>query len=192
MIDVAIESRLVAQLRSRDSRSREAALAQLFDLLGRPLLQLCLRVTCDPTDAEDAVQETFVDVLRGIDGFRSDARLSTWVFRVAIRAALRIRTRRATRREQAPVERDDDEAPHAREIEGAGPDPSAIAQERESTAKILAAIERLPLAQRTVLGLAALDEMPQTEVAEILGVPVGTVYSRLSAAREQLRVELAR
>lgn len=192
MIDLAIESRLVTQLRGRDARAREAALAELFQLVGRPLFQLCLRVTCDPTDAEDAVQETFVDVLRGLSGFRSDARFSTWVFRIAIRAALRVRSRRTKRSAVASAHGDGLDAQDALDVEGRGVDPSALAEEREATAKILAAIDRLPLAQRTVLGLAALDEMPQTEIAEILGVPVGTVYSRLNAAREQLREELAR
>lgn len=192
MIDLAVETRLVAQLRGRDARARERALSELFELVGRPLFQLCLRVTCDPTDAEDAVQETFVDVLRGIEGFRSDARLSTWVFRIAIRAALRVRSRRTKRSAFTSMHGDDPDAKDALDVEGRGVDPSVLAQEREATAKILAAIDRLPVAQRTVLGLAALDEMPQTEIAAILGVPVGTVYSRLNAAREQLREELAR
>jgi RNA polymerase sigma-70 factor (ECF subfamily) len=185
VIDPSVEARIVAALRGRDARAREAALGELFALVGRPLQQLCLRVAGDATDADDAVQETFVDVLRGLGGFRADARLSTWMFRIAIRAALRVRSRRGrAERDVAAFEQHD--------VRVDAPDPGDVAIERESTARVLAAIERLPAAQRTVLGLAALDEMPQAEIAAILGVPVGTVYSRLSAARASLRALLAR
>lgn len=193
MIDPVIEARLLAELRNGDGTRRAAALAELFEQLGRPLFQLCLRIACDPTDAEDSVQETFVDVLRGLPTFRGEARFSTWIFRVAVRAAMRVRSRRG-RADRAHTSLD------GAEIEGSGAaggehdpqDPSALAQQREGAANVLAAIERLPAAQRTVLGLAALDDMPQAEIAAILGIPVGTVYSRLSAARERLREELAR
>jgi RNA polymerase sigma-70 factor (ECF subfamily) len=191
VIDPATEARLVARLREADDGARAAALNELFERLGRPLFQLCLRVTCDPTDAEDAVQETFVDVLRGLGGFRADARLATWIFRIAIRAATRVRSRR--RRAPASLAGvDPDELRVAgAELHGA-PDPGAVALERESVANLLAAMERLPAGQRVVLGLAALEELPQTEIAAILGIPVGTVYSRLSAARERMRKERAR
>lgn len=191
MIDPSIETRIVAALRGRDARAREAALDELFALLGRPVRELCLRVAGDATDADDAVQETFVDVLRAIGGFRSDARLSTWIFRVAIRAALRVRSRR--RRADRDGEALDGDVVASDARPGAdAQDPGELAIEREGTARVLAAIERLPVAQRTVLGLAALEEMPQADIAAVLGIPVGTVYSRLSAARASLRALLER
>ncbi len=192
MIDPAIETRLVAVLRGRDARAREAALAELFEHVGRPLRELCLRVAGDATDADDAVQEAFCDVLRGIGGFRSDARLSTWLFRIAIRAALRVRSRRGRTESRETPAIDGVATDGAQRCGGDAQDPGDVAIERESTARVRAAIERLPAAQRTVLGLAALEEMPQAEIAAILGIPLGTVYSRLGAARESLRRELAR
>lgn len=191
MIDPTIETRLVAALQGRDERAREAALAELFEHVGRPVRDLCLRVAGDASDADDAVQDTFFDVVRGIRGFRSESRLSTWLFRVAIRAALRVRSRRGRTEAREIAARDGisaDSIPHDRDAQ----DPGAVAIEREDTARVLAAIERLPAAQRTVLGLAAIEEMPQTEIAAILGIPVGTVYSRLGAARASLRALLAR
>lgn len=182
MIDPALEGRWLELLRAGGG-GREEALREMLAQLGKPLFQLCLRVAGDATDAEDAVQETFVDVLRGIAGFRGEARLTTWIFRIAIRVATRVRNRRV-RRGHASFEAV--EWPAASTA-----DPSTSAQQRENAARILAAIGRLPAAQRTVLALAALDELPQTEVAAILGVPVGTVYSRLNAARARLRDELA-
>lgn len=193
MIETSVEARLVAELRGRDRRARDRALDELFQLVGRPLFQLCLRVTCRPADAEDAVQETFVDVLRGIDGFRADARLTTWLFRVAIRAALRVKSR-GERAERVSARAFDDvgiDERAAPETSGER-DPAALAAEREGAARVLSAIARLPAAQRTVLGLAALEDLPRAQIAEILGVPIGTVDSRLHAARETLRVELER
>lgn len=194
MIEPEIEARLVAELRGGDERARAAALSELFGQLGRPLFQLCLRIACDPTDAEDALQETFVDVLRGLPGFRADARFSTWVFRIAIRAAMRVRSRRdrAGRHDLSSLDGLGLEQVESQNGGRDAQDPGELAQQRESAANVLAAIERLPAAQRTVLGLAALDDMPQTEIAAILGIPVGTVYSRLNTARERLREELAR
>lgn len=191
MIDAALEARLVRELGSRDAQTRTAALAELFECLGRPLYQVCLRVACDPTDAEDARQETFVEVLRALPNFRGEARFSTWVFRIAIRAALRVKSKRTSERERTVSPLDNDPLAAVSGRERGEEDPSALALEREGAAKVLAAIERLPAAQRAVLALAALDDLPQVEIAEILGLPVGTVYSRLSAARERLREELA-
>lgn len=189
MIEPSVEARLVADLLGRDRRARDRALDELFQLAGRPLFQLCLRVTCRPADAEDAVQETFVDVLRGIDGFRADARLTTWLFRVAIRAALRVKSR-SERAEHVSARAFDaaeiDERGTA-ETGGRG-DPAALAAEREGAARVLSAIARLPAAQRTVQVL----QRREAQIAEILGVPVGTVDSRLHAARETLRAELER
>lgn len=186
MIDPAIEQRLVAELGSRDASTRAAALGELYDHVGERLRALCLRVACDRTDADDAVQETFVDVMRGLSSFRAESRLSTWIFRIAIRAAMRVRNRRGRVDRRGAAQADESHAGDP------ALDPGVIAIEREGTERVLAAIERLDAPQRAVLALAALDDVPQTEIAAILGVPVGTVYSRLFAARENLRAELAR
>ncbi len=138
-------------------------------------------MTGRPDLADDAVQETFVDVLRGADGFRGDARLTTWLYRIAVRAATRVSTR--ARRRSAPL-------PEELAVGTDGP-PEALAQ-REGAARILAAMSRLPAAQRAVLALGALDGLPHTEIAEVLGVPPGTVYSRLHQARAEMREALER
>lgn len=185
MIDPALERRLALVLRSRDARTRAAAIGELFEALRRPLSALCLRITCDPGDAEDALQEAAVDALRGCTAFRGDAKLSTWLWRIALRAALRIRARRRRPRAER-AELDPDDLVHP-EVE-----PAERLAAREEAKRLLAALGRLPAAQRVVLALAALDSLPQTEIAEVLGIPVGTVYSRLHGARERLARELER
>lgn len=193
MIDPEVEAALVARLRSGDARVRAEATADAFERLGEPLFQLCLRVTCDPADAEDARQEAFVDVLRGLSSFRGDARFSTWVFRIALRAAARLRSRRR-RHDEARVEWSEpssDERPAVGvDASGDSGEPSRQLERREGALRLLTVISRLPFAQRAVLALAALEDLPRADIAEILGIPLGTVDSRLHAARESLRREL--
>ena len=180
VIDPTTERRLLAALRGPDTAARDAAMGELHAVTSRALFQLCLRVACNGADAEDAVQETFVDLLRGVRSFRGDAKLTTWLFRIAIRAATRIRNRGAHR--------------HYGVFDGdvAGEDdPVARAAERENAARLLAAIDELPAAQRAVIGLAAIQGIEHGEIAAVLGIPVGTVWSRLHEARERLRVLLA-
>ncbi|MBI5433783.1 MAG: sigma-70 family RNA polymerase sigma factor [Planctomycetes bacterium] len=193
MIDPQVEASLVARLKSDDGRVRAAAKTEAFNRLGEPVFQLCLRVTCDPADAEDARQEAFVDILRALSSFRGEARFSTWVFRVALRAATRVRSRRR-RHDESRVdwtELTNEPGSSAVGDESRGQeDPSRELERREGALRLLAAISRLPFAQRAVLALAALEDVPRAEIAAVLGIPLGTVDSRLNAARESLRREL--
>ena len=181
MIDPATEARLLAALRSGDRKAHDAAIGELHARTARPLFQLCLRIACDAADADDAVQETFVLVLRGVRSFRGEAKLSTWLFRIAIRAATRVRNRSATRRHTVV---DTSQLP-------GGDDPVAQAADRENAARLLEAIDELPAAQRAVVGLAAIEGIAHAEIAAVLGIPVGTVASRLHEARDRLRALLA-
>lgn len=180
MIELDTEQRLLAGLRSAAAASRDRAMQDLHDCLGQKLFHVCLRVACDPNDAEDALQEAYLDVLRGVGAFRGESRLSTWLFQIAVRAALRTRHRRRRR----PLADLGDHEP------GGGADPVAAAIEREHANALLAAIAELPAAQRSVLGLASLQGMSHADVAAVLGIPVGTVGSRLFEAKQRLRAVL--
>lgn len=180
MIDAATSERLASALSGADHAAREQAMAELHARTARPLFQVCLRVACNTVDADDAVQETFVDLLRGIRSFRGDAKLTTWLFRLAIRVAIRVRNRQSAARQSAI---------DAADLPG-DDDPVASAAERENAERLLAAIAELPVAQRAVVALAAIDGLPHAEIAAVLGIPVGTVGSRLHEARDRLRVLL--
>jgi len=183
VIAAELQSAWALSLRSTDRQERERALEAVCAAFHRPLFQLALRVTCNAADAEDALQETWFDLAQGIAGFRAEAKLSTWLFRIAIRHAARIKSRRHSR---ATLELDE-----AGAVPG-GQDPSRAAEELDAARRLLGAIAQLPLEQRIVLGLAVGDELPYAEIAGILGVPEGTVSSRLHAAREGLRSRLER
>jgi len=169
------------QLRSSSRDERERALAAVCAAFQGPLFQMALRITCNAADADDALQETWLDVSRGIVGFRAEAKLSTWLFRIAIRHAARVRNQR---RSKAGLELDEASAA-PREA-----DPAHLAGELDAAKRLLKAIAKLPLEQRVVLGLAVGDELPYAEIATILGIPEGTVASRLHAARDNLRARL--
>jgi DNA-directed RNA polymerase specialized sigma24 family protein len=92
LIGAEREALLLAGLRGVPEE-RERALAELFERTRTGLFALALRMTGRPDLADDAVQETFVDVLRGAAGMRGEARLTTWLYRVAVRAAARVAAR---------------------------------------------------------------------------------------------------
>ena len=169
------EARILALLRG-PAPDRERGLRELHEHTRKALFGLALRITGRPELADDAVQEAYVDVVRGIGGFRGEAKLTTWLYRITLRAAMRVAARGHRKVEALPDELVDRRA-----------GPAASAASRDSAARILAALAALPAPQRAVLALNALKGLPQTEIAQILGVPEGTVHSRLHAAREQLR-----
>jgi RNA polymerase sigma-70 factor, ECF subfamily len=171
------EAQWIAGLASNAEPARRAALDAIYRAYGTGLLGLCLRITCCQSDAEDALQETFVQLLRCAQSFRGDSSLRTWVTRIAIRSALAIRARRSQRPASELTEDSHDSS--------AGP--AERAADNEGAARLLAAIAKLPAEQRIVLGLAAFEGLKGVDIAEVLGIPEGTVYSRLHTAREKLR-----
>lgn len=181
MIDERDEARL-SQALAGSKRQQQDALREPFEHLRGPLFGMALRMTGRPDLADDAVQEALVDVLRGAHTFRAEARLTTWVYRIALRAATRVAARARTRRSAALPE----------ELTGRAPDPAQTTEQRDAAARILRAIASLSAPQRAVVALSALEDVPLVEVAKILGVPEGTVHSRLHAARAKLRDALGR
>jgi RNA polymerase sigma-70 factor (ECF subfamily) len=167
------------------ARGDRAAVGRAFERVfaehREQVLAVCLRLTGNAADAEDALQECFVDVLRGLPGFRGESRLTTWIYRIAIRAAGRVRAR-SLRRRGVPLERASEPAV----------EPRVPIEEREAVDAVLEALAELALEHRTVIALCSIEGLDAKEVAEILGVPPGTVWSRLARARELLRERLAR
>jgi len=141
--------------------------------LSRRLLALCLHLCGNAADAEDALQETLLAL--HVARFRGESSVETFAYRVALRIALRIKSRRR----QAGEPSGEPAASGAGAIEAAA-----------DVAKVLQAMARLPTEQRAVLSLFALEGLKHKEIAEVLGVPEGTVWSRLHAARKRLQMEL--
>jgi RNA polymerase sigma factor (sigma-70 family) len=163
-------------------RGDDDALGVLYDRFGRLAFRLAFRILRDRALAEDAVQEAFLAVWRSADAYKRErAKPSTWILTVVHRRAVDIVRREQSRRGE-PLE----VAPEP----SAGPaDEDAVLRDRR--AAVQAALTELPGDQRQALELAYYGGLTQSELAERLGVPLGTVKSRMFAGLGRLRELLA-
>src|SRR5438874_13279472 len=165
------------------SRSDSEALAELYDRFGRVAYGLALRVLRDDKLAEDAVQEGFLTAWRNADRFMPErAKASTWILTLVHRRAVDL-VRREDRRRAEPLAEGVEPAPT-----GSAEDDAWLRFERE---RVQAALRRLPDQQREALELAYYGGFSQSELAERLGQPVGTIKSRMFTGLARLRELLA-
>ena len=156
----------------------ERALGVLYDRFGRVAYGVALQVLRDRALAEDAVQEAFLAIWRSAERYRLErAKPSTWILTLVHRRAVDL-VRREDRRRAEPL----DDPPEA-----AGGEVPEEAGLRERRAAVQAALGRLPDDQRQALELAYYGGLTQSELAERLGVPLGTVKSRMFAGLTRLR-----
>jgi RNA polymerase sigma-70 factor (ECF subfamily) len=160
------------------------------------VFRLARRLTGNDGDAQDAVQETFLQVYRGLPSFRGDARFSTWMYRIATNAALmqrRARARRPAESLESYLPRFDVAGGHAAtpaELQ-APCQAEEVLDRRLLAEKARAGIDRLPDLYREAFVLRDLEELPTSEVAEVLGLEAATVRQRVHRARLMLRGYLA-
>jgi RNA polymerase sigma-70 factor (ECF subfamily) len=160
------------------ARSEESALAELYDRYGRTAYGLALRVLRDQTLAEDAVQEAFLTVWRTASRFVPErGKASTWILTLVHRRAVDT-VRREQRRRGEALDRAAEPV-----VEGVEED-AWLHLQRE---RVQAALRRLPDAQREALELAYYGGFSQSELAERLGQPLGTIKSRMFTGLSRLR-----
>ncbi|MEN3342211.1 MAG: hypothetical protein V7644_1615 [Actinomycetota bacterium] len=160
------------------ARSEQAALEELYDRYGRAAYGLALRVLRDAALAEDAVQEAFLAVWRTAPRFVPErGAASAWILTLVHRRAVDV-VRREQRRRAEPLEQ-------VMEQGGGGADEEAwLRLQRE---RVQAALQQLPDPQREALELAYYGGFTQSELAERLGQPIGTIKSRMFAGLARLR-----
>ena len=162
------------------ARGDEDALAELYDRIGRIGYGLALRVLRDERHAEDAVQEAFLQVWRSAATFRAErAKASTWILTLVHRRAVDL-VRREERRQADPLTDDSAAGIAPEETDEA----AWLRFERE---RVQAALKQLPDVQREALELAYYGGFSQSELADRLGVPLGTIKSRMFAGLARLR-----
>jgi RNA polymerase sigma-70 factor (ECF subfamily) len=184
------EGDLVASCRSGDP----AAFARLVRLHEGMVFNLSARLLGDADEARDVAQEVFLQVYRMLGRFEGRSSLRTWIYRIAVNRCHNRRRfwhRRHRDREQAL-----DEGLAGREALGggggaSGASPYDEAVRRERAGRVQAALLELRFEHRSVLLLREVEGLTCAEVAVALGIPEGTVKSRLSRAREALRARLA-
>jgi RNA polymerase sigma-70 factor (ECF subfamily) len=180
------DAALLERLRSGD----EAAYEELVRTHGGRLLAVTRRFLRSEEDARDAVQDAFLSAFRGVQAFEGSARLSTWLHRIAVNAALmKLRTRR--RKPEQSIEEllpafleDGHMAAPASPWRTDEMDP---AERRELGQLLSRAIDALPEAYRNVLLLRDIEELDTEETARAMGISPGAVKTRLHRARQALR-----
>jgi RNA polymerase sigma-70 factor (ECF subfamily) len=158
---------------------------------GKKIYNFAYRMTGNPQDAEDMVQETFLRVYRSLDSFRGECNFSTWIYRIAANLCTD-KFRRMRKRPLSidfPINNEDDRLRY--EIPDDSPSPAEMAEMSELKECIMQAINNLPEDQRSVAILRDVQGLKYEEVAYCLAIPVGTVKSRLNRARLTLRTELS-
>lgn len=166
----------------RMARGDESALRELFAAYGQRLYAYALRLTGDPAAADDAVQETLVAAWRAAGSFRGEGRVVAWLLGITHHISLK-----ALRRVSQPIT----EAIENR-MDSTLPLPEEQVQSGEQAEWLRRGLEKLSPEQRSVLELVFYQGLSLNEVAAVCGCPEGTVKSRLSAARRQLRGVLSR
>lgn len=183
-------------VRDRDAVQVERCLAGdtrayrvLFDRYRESIFRVAFRLLGHEEDALDITQEAFVRAFASLDRFRGQASFKTYLTRIAVNACLDHR-----RRARPPVVALDEEQVGAggpRELARAAEnDPAEVAQSRELEAALDRAVNALPEAQRTTFLLHIVQGLTYREVAETLGVAIGTVMSRIYYARQQIQASL--
>jgi len=180
-IKQAVSARLELKLARRVAEGDRKAVEEFVDLYGGRVQALARRYA-DGADVDDLTQEIFIDIFRAIAKFEGRSQLSTWVYRVAVNHCLRFREKAAP-----PSVPYDDALEHAEASDG---NPVHCAARGELRDHVHAALGILTAEHRDVVILHELHGLTYTECAEALGVPVGTVKSRLSNAFRRLRTSL--
>ena len=187
-MDEAGLDELLRRARARDPE----ALTRLVEFYSARVFGLLYRLTRTRDAAEDLLQETFLRVVRALGQYEHVGKFEAWLFRIAANLA-RDRAR-AQRRRGAAVpagDRDVDEARGAGQHAGRPGDPEQGLVDREQGERLARAVARLSDAEREIILLRHYSELSFREIADVLGVPLGTALARAHRALGRLRQELA-
>ncbi len=184
-----------AQLLARSRCGEDEAFEQLVRQYSGRLLAVARRLLGNEHDAQDALQEAFLSAFKALAQFTGTAKLSTWLHRIVVNAALmKLRSRR--RKPEAPI---DDLLPHfdaqgewASRVTSWEAPSEVLLQRQETRALVRRCVDCLPETYRTVLLLRDIEELDTEEAASILGITPNAVKIRLHRARQVLRTLLER
>ena len=205
---LATEAQLINQIKKGD----RAALGDLLHRYQNRLFNIILRMVNHRDDAEEVTAEAMLKIVQGIHSYRGSAPIATWMIRIAMNAAISFRRKHQLRRTtsldapgglgtgrggadmgsgQGVVGHVDQSTPLREQIaDHRKPGPEQSVQQRQTMAQLQIVLERLEVKFQTVLVLRDIDEMDYPQIAETLGIPIGTVKSRLFRARLSLRHEM--
>jgi RNA polymerase sigma-70 factor (ECF subfamily) len=172
----------------RLQRGDEWAFQLLVRRFRKKIFSVAYGITLDREESKDIVQDVFLQAYRSIPGFRGDSSLATWLHRITVNRCLNWKRRWARRFKWMHVSTDttDEDAPVA-EIESPLPNPEDRVADAQTRQQIDKALKMLPEQIRTVFVLRELEGLSYEEIADVTGIKLGTVRSRLFHARKRLK-----
>lgn len=174
---------------ARFQRGQPLAFEALYDRYKDYVYRIAFLITRNSGDAEEVVQDTFMDLLRALPNYRPEgpARFETYLYRITVnRCRVYLRRRPPPSADWREVENRLEQlpSPHLED------DPENILLSREQTLLLWQAVDRLPEPQRIVVILRYQGDLSYEEIARVLGIPLGTVKSRLYQAHQVLRTQM--
>lgn len=166
----------------RAQKGDQDAFGHLVEQYQKKVFALTMRMCPTPELAEEAAQEAFLSAWQGLPFFRGDSAFSTWLYRLASNACVDL-LRKESRHQGASL---DDETVSV-EVPDTAPTPETVAEQKELRAQIEAGLRALPPEYRAVLVLREIQQLSYDEIADVLSLDLGTVKSRISRGRKQLR-----
>ena len=163
----------------------QAAFGELVTLYEKKVYALTLRMCKHPEDAAEASQEAFLAAWQGLKFFRGEASFSTWLYRLASNACVDLLRRESRHRTAAGPSLNDEEV--YLDVADSAPSPHAIAESNELKQQIEEGLRTLSPEHREVLILREIHQLSYDEIAQALSLDSGTVKSRISRGRKQLR-----
>jgi RNA polymerase sigma-70 factor (ECF subfamily) len=170
------------ELIGRAAQGDQKAFAELFHEYKEMVYRVVYRLLGNTEETQDAVQQTFIELYKSLPGYAGKSKFTTWLYRIAVNVSIQFfRKRRTLDKKQAT---DPDYAP-----DSSSEKESAI-ERKELRHQIETALASLHIRKRTVVVLHDIESRTMEEISEILGVPVGTIKSRLFYGRDELKKKL--
>lgn len=171
-------------------RENPDAFGEIVRRWERKIFALCFGMLAREDEAKDAAQETFISAYRNLKNFRGDAKVSSWLHRIAVNQCLTVKRRQKSRSESFL----DDEANEGERVFVAPTRlmPSKTAEQNERLSLVRQAVQSLPADLKQVIVMKEFEEMTFQQISEILELPLSTVKSRVYTALKQLRMKLER
>lgn len=182
MIKDASDEKLV-ELALRNDRDAFGEIVRRWE---RKIFALCFGMLGRDEEAKDATQDTFIAAYRNLSGFRGEAKVSSWLHRIAVNQCL-TKKRRAKTRGETPLE-DENESQSLRAP--AAQSPARQSEQKERLQAVRTAVSALPPDLRQIIVMKEFEELTFQEIAVALGLPLSTVKSRLYTALKQLKMRL--
>lgn len=184
------ESRSDEDLMQEVKRGDQDAFAELMGRYELRLFNYLRRTTGNAADAEDVYQEAFLRVYRHAKRFREDANFRPWLYRIATNLCMDL-IRKRKRRNETSLEADGIRPDSSLSVRDLAPSPAQSSEREERRAALASAVDLLPAKQRVVFLLARYEGLGYSEIAQSVGVPIGTVKSRMNAAVKRLKDQLS-